>query len=116
MRLSSLAAMVFIVLAAGCAGPSLPRSKPVVVAATVLSPAPEKIPESTKVLPPRDHCRAADLQYLIGQPRTEIPVPVDMTLQRVLCATCTPGSDINSRRLNFYVDMETGRIVKIACG
>ena len=40
-----------------------------------------------------DLCHAAELQSLVGQPRTEIPVPVDVINRRVTCTTCPVTED-----------------------
>jgi hypothetical protein len=64
----------------------------------------------------RDPCGAADLQRLVGRPRTEIPIPVDPSRQRVACTTCPVAQDYNPSRLNFFFEAETGRIKQIRCG
>jgi hypothetical protein len=64
----------------------------------------------------RDACGAADLQRLVGRPRTEIPIPVDPSRQRVACTTCPITEDYNPSRLNFFFEAETGRIKQIRCG
>jgi hypothetical protein len=64
----------------------------------------------------RDQCGAAELQGLIGRPRTEIPVPLDPQRQRVACTTCPAAEDSDPGRLNFLFDAQTGRIRQIRCG
>ncbi|MGZ6016037.1 MAG: peptidase inhibitor I78 [Phenylobacterium sp.] len=64
----------------------------------------------------RDACGAAELQGLIGRPRTEIPVPLDPRRQRVACTTCPAADDVDPGRLNFLFDAQTGRIRQIRCG
>lgn len=64
----------------------------------------------------RDQCGAADLQRLVGRPRTEIPVPVIPSRQRVACTTCPVTEDFNPARLNFFYDADSGKIRQIRCG
>jgi hypothetical protein len=56
------------------------------------------------------------LRGLIGRPRTEIPVPIDPSRQRVACTTCPVTQDFNPARLNIFFDADTGRIKEIRCG
>lgn len=65
---------------------------------------------------PRDACGAAELQSLIGRPRSEIPVPLHPDRQRVACTTCPITQDYNPGRLNFFFDAQTGLIREIRCG
>ena len=65
---------------------------------------------------PRDQCGAADLQGLVGRPRTEIPVPLIPGRQRVACTTCPVTEDFDPGRLNFFFDRDTGVIREIRCG
>ena len=66
--------------------------------------------------PPADRCGAAQLQHLVGRARSEIPIPVDPSRQRVACTTCPVTLDYNERRLNFFFDAQTGIIREIRCG
>ncbi|WP_068879310.1 peptidase inhibitor I78, partial [Phenylobacterium sp. CCH12-B4] len=66
--------------------------------------------------PVADACRAGDHQYLVGRPRSEIPVPVKPDLQRVACTTCPVTMDFNPNRLNFLFDAQTGLIKEVRCG
>lgn len=63
-----------------------------------------------------DLCRAAELQSLVGQPRTEIPVPVDVINRRVTCTTCPITEDYSPYRLNIFFDQETGIVEEVRCG
>jgi hypothetical protein len=63
-----------------------------------------------------DACGAADLQALVGRPRSEIPIPVDPARQRVVCTTCPATMDYSPQRLNFFFDAGTGIIKEIRCG
>jgi hypothetical protein len=64
----------------------------------------------------RDQCGAADLQGLVGKLRTDIPIPIDPTRQRVACTSCPVTMDFSPERLNFFFDAATGVIKEIRCG
>jgi hypothetical protein len=61
-------------------------------------------------------CDAASLTYLIGKPRTEIPVPVDPSRRRVACTTCPVSEDYQPDRTNILYDAQTGKVTKLKCG
>jgi hypothetical protein len=63
-----------------------------------------------------DICRARDLQWLVGRPRTEIPVPVDVINRRVACTTCPVTEDYSPYRLNIFYDQQTGLVTEVRCG
>lgn len=63
-----------------------------------------------------DSCGAYALQYLIGKPRSEIPVPLEPSKRRVLCSTCVATMDFNAQRQTIVFDTETGIIKSISCG
>lgn len=63
-----------------------------------------------------DTCGARALQSLIGRPRTEIPVPVDLSRRRVTCTTCPVTMDFNPERLNILYDQATGIVRQVKCG
>lgn len=63
-----------------------------------------------------DLCHAAELQNLVGQPRTEIPVPVDVINRRVTCTTCPITEDYSPYRLNIFYDQDTGVVEEVRCG
>jgi hypothetical protein len=64
----------------------------------------------------RDQCGAAQMQGMVGRPRTEIPVPVDPGRQRVACTSCPVTEDYNPARLNFFFDADSGLIRQVRCG
>jgi len=99
-----------LVLAAACASP------PTEVPSAAPAPAPPPPPIASPVPPTRDACGAADVQNLVGRPRTEIPVPIDPNRQRVACTTCPVTEDFRPDRLNFFFDAESGLIREIRCG
>lgn len=89
--------------------------------APVLSPPPSPPPPKQSPAPKpqvsaRDQCGAAELQRLVGRPRTEVPVPLNPSRQRVACTTCPVSEDFDPSRLNFFFDADTGRIKQIRCG
>lgn len=84
---------------------------------SALAPAPGPAPGPQ--LPPTpapDQCGAARLQHLVGQPRTEIPVPVDVTSRRVTCTECPLTEDYSASRLNILYNRDTGLIERVYCG
>ena len=66
--------------------------------------------------PLHDTCGAAALAGLVGRPRTEIPVPVDLTRRRVACTACPVAPDVRLDRVNILYDARTGLVTKITCG
>ena len=66
--------------------------------------------------PIQSHCEAASLAYLVGKPRTEIPVPVDPTSRRVSCTTCPVTQDYRPERTDILFDAQTGLITEVKCG
>jgi hypothetical protein len=113
---------------AACSGPRYPTTAPAPPAAPPAPNPPAPNPPALTPTPPprspiprpdvtvRDACGAADLQRLVGRPRTEIPIPVDPGRQRVACTTCPITEDYNPNRLNFFFEADTGRIKQIRCG
>ena len=77
-----------------------------------LPPAPISVPP----LPPPDACGAYLLFYIVGKPRTEIPVPVDPTQRRVVCTTCPKTDDSRPDRLTIEYDSATNAVTKLQCG
>lgn len=65
---------------------------------------------------PRDLCGAGALQYLVGKPRSEIPVPVNVRSRRVTCTSCPVTMDFREDRLNILFDADTGVIKQVKCG
>lgn len=63
-----------------------------------------------------DLCRASDLQWLVGKPKTEIPVPVDVVNRRVACTTCPVTEEYSAYRLNIFFNAETDLVEQVRCG
>lgn len=63
-----------------------------------------------------DLCKAREMQWLVGKPRTEIPVPVDVVNRRVACTTCPVTEDYSAYRLNIFFNSETDLIEQVRCG
>lgn len=66
--------------------------------------------------PTADLCRAGDLQYLVGKPKTDIPVPVDVVNRRVTCTTCPVTEDFSPYRLNIFFNERTEIVEQVRCG
>ena len=61
--------------------------------------APPKPAEAAATPVKGDQCHAADFQYLVGKPKTEIPVAADLSKRRVYCSTCVVTLDYRPMRL-----------------
>ena len=66
--------------------------------------------------PTTDMCRAGELQWLVGKPKTQIPVPVDVVNRRVTCTTCPVTEDYSPYRLNIFFSEQTGVVEQVRCG
>ncbi len=88
--------------------------------------APEAHYEVTIVTPPPppppaparhpDLCGADPLQYLVGKPSTDIPVPVDPGRRRVICASCAVTQEVIQSRLTIVYDADSGLVKSVRCG
>lgn len=63
-----------------------------------------------------DRCGASDLAYLVGKPRTEIPVPTDPGRRQVVCTTCPRAQDLRTDRQTITYDQGTGKVTGVTCG
>lgn len=72
----------------------------------------------TRMPPPAmtDMCKAEPLQWLVGKPKSEIPVPVDVVNRRVTCTTCPVTEDYSPYRLNIFFNAETDVVETVRCG
>ncbi len=68
------------------------------------------------VSPVPSTCEAPSLTYLIGKPRTNIPVPVDPSKRRVSCTTCPVTEDYRPERTDILFDQTTGLVTAVKCG
>ena len=105
MKTKLMLGLALISLAA-CAGQPPPPPPPI-------KPAPPPPPQAS---PEPDQCGAAAAQKYVGRPRSEIPIPVQPSLQRVACTTCPVTMDFNEKRLNFFYDAATGIVKEVRCG
>jgi len=107
-------ALAALIALGSCAEPSKPTPP-------APAPAPAPPPPSQAVAPqpppaPRDSCGAAPLQYLVGKPRTEIPVPVIPARRRVVCSACVISHDYIPSRQTITFDVQTGLVTQVKCG
>jgi hypothetical protein len=61
-------------------------------------------------------CEAASLAWLVGKPKSAIPVPVNPSLRRVYCSTCLVTQDYLPGRTDIVFDSETGAVTQVKCG
>lgn len=108
MRRAIVAAGLGLILAACSTAPEDTPPPPPAPRAVAPPPAPRPTP--------RDQCGAWQLQHLVGRPKSEIPVPVEPSRQRVACTTCPVTQDFSPQRLNFFFDADTGLIREVRCG
>ena len=101
------------VIAAGCTEPAQPPPAPPPPAAEAPPPPVVAPPQA---LGSRDTCGADPLQSLVGRPRTEIPVPVNPSLRRVVCSTCAATQDFNPARQTIVYDSDSGLVRSVRCG
>lgn len=97
------------------------------LAACTASPAPRPVvaapqPYAAGVPPPApaasptvDRCGAAALQYLVGRPRTEIPIPLEPSRRRVLCSACPVDRGFNPYRQTIIYDQRTDLVLSVTC-
>jgi hypothetical protein len=109
-RTAFTAALALLVLAGGGAWPQ--TSSPLT--------APDEMAPPQPVTPQMSEtpatCEAASLTYLVGKPRTMIPVPVDPSHRRVSCTTCPVTMDYRPERTDILFDARTGLITEVKCG
>jgi hypothetical protein len=97
----------------GCGGAGSGRAQ------TVAQPPASDLPPAAASLPAptsSELCDAHALSYLIGRPRTEIPVPVDTSRRVVACATCVAPPDYRPDRTEILFDARTGLVTAVKCG
>lgn len=101
-----------LLMLSACSTPAPPPPAP--APSPVVRPTPQKPPVFKPV--DTDKCDAKELQYLVGKPRTEIPVPLEPSKRRVLCSTCAATMDYRADRQTIVFDTETGIIKSVTCG
>jgi len=118
LHLIALGAVVAVV--SGVARPQTPMasepSPPLTAEAPEVAQPAHAPPYIAPPTPIQSHCEAASLAYLVGKPRTEIPVPVDPTSRRVSCTTCPVTQDYRPERTDILFDAQTGLITEVKCG
>ena len=99
---------------AACASPAPPPPAPAPPPPPVVRAAPPPLPKPPPPAP--DQCGANDLQYLVGHQKTEIPIPLQPRMRRVVCTTCPMSQDFVPGRQTVLFDAATGAITAIKCG
>lgn len=66
--------------------------------------------------PTADMCGAGALQWLVGKPKTDIPVPVDVVNRRVTCTNCPVTQDYSPYRVNILFNERTSLVEQVRCG
>jgi len=92
------------------ASPSAPAYHPPAISTPAAPAAPVYKPMAD------DMCGANQLQYLVGKPRTDIPVPLDPGSRRVVCSTCIVTQEYRADRQTIVFNTETGIIESVKCG
>ncbi len=59
---------------------------------------------------------AKALAWLVGKPRTEIPIPNDPRKRRVTCTSCPVTMDYRADRLNILFNADTAVVQEVKCG
>jgi hypothetical protein len=103
-----------LIALASCAAPARSPSPPPVAMAPPPAPSSRVAPPPPRG--PADACGALPLQYLVGKPRTEIPVPVYPNRRRVVCSTCFMTQDYLEYRQTIIYDVDTGLVKSVRCG
>jgi hypothetical protein len=108
-----------LALVAGCNGAE-PKASQAPVAPPKVDPPPVSAtpPPLARFAPPTssEPCDRASLAYLVGKPRSLIPVPVDPSLRRVACTTCPVTEDYRPDRTDILFDAQTGLVTALKCG
>lgn len=121
VKLSAAFALAAVLVSTGCASRYLPvdeagrhtATPPATLALSPANPAPATVLPPP---PPRDSCGAADLAFLVGKPKTEIPIPADLTKRQVICETCPRMTDVRQDRQTILYDDATKMVTSVTCG
>ncbi len=104
--------LIALLALAACSTPASDASAPRAIARAQIN-----LPTGTRPTnPTADLCRAGDLQWLVGKPKTDIPVPVDVVNRRVTCTTCPVTEDYSPYRLNIFFNDRTDIVEQVRCG
>jgi hypothetical protein len=103
-----------LMIVGGCGEPAKPPP-PLAVAPAPPPPPPQAVAPRTPAAP-HDSCGADALQYLVGKPRTDIPVPVNPGRRRVVCSTCAMTMDYQATRQTIIYDSKTDLVSSVKCG
>ena len=114
LPLAGVATVIAVVAGVGWAQTATPLTAPAPApqSAQPIQPAPYVPPPA----PTQSRCEAADLAWLVGKPRTAIPVPVDLSNRRVSCTSCPVTQDYVPERTDILFDARTGLITEVKCG
>jgi hypothetical protein len=111
-----------LLLLAGCGGRYLPvddagRRTALPAPGAVTPPvSPDGLPLAPIPLAAlHDTCGATELQYLVGKPETQIPVPVDPGQRQVTCAGCVMGPGSDPTRTTILFDQGSGLVTQVMC-
>ncbi len=114
VRIWAVAALIAL---CACSSPSPPVPPPPEQATAAPPAAPRPAPPVSPRPPPKpSDCGAAALQYLVGKPHTDIPVPVNPGMRRVVCSTCMITQDYVAGRQTITYDTQTGLVTSVRCG
>ena len=89
------------------AGPDTPVSSPAGRSATYVPPPPAD---------PNDPCEAKRFAYLVGRPKSEVPVQPPNRTWRVYSTEDAVTEDYSEARLNVMWDARTGVVLAVRCG
>jgi len=108
-------AIATLVVLGACAEPEKAPPPPA-AAAPAPPPPPQMAAAPAAPARPADSCGAISLQSLVGKPRTDIPVPVNPAMRRVVCSTCVTTQDYIAARQTIMFDSQTGLVTSVRCG
>lgn len=123
-NLAMTAAGAGVLMMAACAStPDTSAPKPHITP-HIPEPAPMQVPSTPAPITPQtalkpmadDQCGAQALQYLVGKPRTDIPVPLYPSTRRVVCSTCVVTQEYRANRQTITFNSDTGLITSVKCG
>lgn len=104
--------MIVLLALAACSTPASDAPAPRAIEQAQLNQPTGSRPTS----PTADMCRAGELQWLVGKPKTDIPVPVDVVNRRVTCTACPVTEDYSPTRLNIFFNEQTEIVEQVRCG